>query len=50
MRFLFIGVPAVDLDLDEQVYDTLEETDFEYVITMFANGGPDGDYSFINIL
>ena len=31
MRFLFIGVPKVELD--GQVYDTLEETDFEYVIT-----------------
>jgi FkbM family methyltransferase len=31
MRFLFIGVPVVELD--GQVYDTLEETEFEYVIT-----------------
>lgn len=31
MRFLFIGVPKVELE--GRVYDTLEETDFEYVIT-----------------
>jgi hypothetical protein len=31
MRFLFIGVPLVELD--GHVYDTLEEKDFEYVIT-----------------
>ena len=32
MRFLFIGVPPVELE--GQVYnDILEETDFEYVIT-----------------